>query len=146
MQGWIVDASVAVKWLADENESHVKEALDLLHGAHERRYALVAPDFLLIEVANALVRGKRLVGKSLERAVSLFISLPIEYEPSTPERIARASVLASTYALTVYDSLYVSLGLEKNMPLVTANAKHQGAVKGATVFDIKHWNVANEGV
>lgn len=140
MQGWIVDASVAVKWVSSDNEPYIEEALDVLRGAHEKRYALVAPDLLLIEVANALVRGKRLIGKGLERALSLFLSLPIEYDPSTPDRIARASILASTYALTVYDSLYVALGLEKDMPLVTANAKHQGAVKGSTVLDIKNWN------
>lgn len=48
MTGYVVDASVAVKWLVSEDYS--EEAASLLDG----RMTLVAPDLLFAEATNAL--------------------------------------------------------------------------------------------
>ncbi len=139
MHGFVVDASVAVKWLSYEREESVEAARELLRGAVEKRTELIAPDLLFLEVSNALVRGKRLTGLGLERALSLFFSLPIKTHASDANRIAAACVIADRVSITVYDALYVALALETSFPLITANAKHQGKVSGAPVMDIKNW-------
>ena len=48
MTGYVIDASVAVKWLV--GEAHSKEAARILDGEPN----LIAPELLFAEVANAL--------------------------------------------------------------------------------------------
>ena len=139
IQGYVVDASVAVQWFTAYNEQSLKQAYEVLRGALEKNYELMAPDILLHEVSNALVRGKKLRGKSLERSLDVFFSLPLTYFRATNELIASASLLAAEYSLPVYDALYCALALERHAPLITGTIRHQGRVRGLAVIDINDW-------
>lgn len=138
-QSFVVDASVAVQWLNTFRETAVEQSLALLQIAVEGDSDLIVPDLLLYEVSNALVRGKGLQGKMLENALDLLFSFPLKYIWVSQKRIASASLLASTYGLSVYDAVYAALAMEYAAPLITANIKHQGRVKGLRVVDIKNW-------
>lgn len=138
-QRFIVDASVTVQWLNTFHETAVDQSLALLQSCVEGVYDLIVPDLLLYEVSNALVRGKRLKGKALENALDLLLSFPLQCVWVTKKRVASASLLASTYGLSVYDAIYVALAIEYDTLLITANVKHQGKVKGLRIIDIKDW-------
>lgn len=135
----MVDASVAVQWLNTFHETAVDQSLTLLQGCVEGVYDLIVPDLLLYEVSNALVRGKGSRGKSLENVLDLLFSFPLQYVWATHKRVASTSLLASIYGLSVYDAVYAALAMEYNAPLITANIKHQGRVKGLRIIDIKDW-------
>ena len=74
MRGFVVDASVAVKWLVDEPQSD--KAANLL----EDGLLLAAPELIYVEVANALWaiarRGNIGVG-DLREALDLLADAPL---------------------------------------------------------------------
>lgn len=139
LPAYVVDASVAVKWLNMEREEATREALALLRGAVERRWQLVSSDLLPHEVSNALLRGKGLRGAFLEEAIDLFFSLPV-ITVRTDLALARtAAVIAEEYAITFYDAIYVAIAYERSLPLITANIRHQGRASRVTVLDVAQW-------
>lgn len=133
---YIVDASVAVKWLNQKNEPAAAEALALLQEAITGACLLVSSDLLPHEVLNALIRGKGLNGRPLEQAVELFFSFPLEYVPTSFGLAAAAALIAEQERLTFYDAIYVALAFERSAPLITANPAHQGKFKKIRVIDI----------
>ena len=112
----VVDASVAVKWIAPEAGSDA--ALTLVS-----RSDLIAPDLLLIEVANA-VRRKVKDGELAHeqgRLGLLRISQRIELRASTVDVVMRAFNIALLMAHPVYDCIYLALAESTSSNLVTFN-------------------------
>jgi predicted nucleic acid-binding protein len=123
----VVDASVAVQWVAEEVTS--AEADTLLP-----RSDLIAPDFMLIEVANALYR-KVFVGEVSEAHATAgleFIRDRVDQQPVTIDLLSRAISMANEMNHAVYDCLYLAIAELKAGRLVTydqelrGHAKHHG--------------------
>jgi predicted nucleic acid-binding protein len=119
---YVIDASVVLKWFLAEEES---EGADALFDAFLRnRVELLAPDVLLLEVANALWKQTALL-KFLrsEDAVSIFrdfTTLPLNLQPSPP-LAGRALELALKFHHPIYDTLYCALAIENDCEFVTAD-------------------------
>lgn len=119
---YVIDASVALKWFLTEEDS---QGADALFDAFLRsRAELLAPDVLLLEVANALWKQTALL-KLLrsEEAISIFhdfIALPLNLQPSNP-LASRALNLAVKFQHPVYDMLYCALAIENDCEFVTAD-------------------------
>jgi len=119
----VVDASVAIKWLIEEQDSEAAEAL--LISAGEDNVKLVAPAILLPEVANVL--WKRMRRGDMDRRRTLEtrerfeeicpLLLPME------GLVERALVLAIDSRHPVYDCLYVALAEELAAELITADER-----------------------
>ncbi|HEY0102562.1 MAG TPA: type II toxin-antitoxin system VapC family toxin [Brevundimonas sp.] len=114
----VFDASVVVKWFLDD---------PLASAARDVRLALrpaVAPDLMLIEVANAfrryVVQGELEAGAALENlsvikeVVELFDHAPL---------LDEAFSLACRFNHSMTDCLYAVLARRLNLPLVTADGK-----------------------
>lgn len=121
----IVDASVAVKFVFHEPGS--EEASALLAEGHD----LVAPDWLLPEVASALwnkVKHSELLEVHAEHSLAaipeffgrLFASVDL---------IAEAFRLSFRLRHPVYDCIYLALAVREQAPLVTADKKFHRAVE-----------------
>lgn len=124
---FVVDASVAVKWFVRENLR--REALQLLL-QHPGR--LLAPDFLLAEVANVFLKKIRAgeVRESFARGALARIERNMVLASTQP--LARpAFVLAHQYTRSVYDALYVALALQQGCQLVTADERLYNALRPA---------------
>jgi predicted nucleic acid-binding protein len=124
---YVVDASVAAKWLLPEQHTAQAERL-LGSGA-----SLLAPDLVYAEVANVfwkrVVRGE-VTEDAAEEALSLLLRMDLAV--TTAANLApQAFVVACELRLTVYDSLYVALALERNAPLVTADRRLCSALRAA---------------
>lgn len=123
MTQYVVDASVVVKWFAPEIHSNIAGRLSA------SPHALVAPDFLPVEVANSfwkhVRRGHATRIEALERLaivdrrVMLFPSLPL---------VESAINIALDHERTVYDSLYLALAIEQQCQLVTADRRLYNAL------------------
>ena len=111
-----IDASVAVKWVVEEDGT--AEALAVRRGNR-----LIAPDLLVAECANILwkkVRRRELSQQEALIAARLLQGVELELVP------ARASLEAATRLAIeldhpAYDCLYLVVAMDHDCPLVTAD-------------------------
>ncbi|MBI1941462.1 MAG: type II toxin-antitoxin system VapC family toxin [Acidobacteria bacterium] len=120
LPSYVVDTSVAVKWYLQRDEANVKEAFRLLDDFRNRRCVLRAPELLLFEVANALA-SSRIEPSDLLEALDHLRSMEIELEAVRWQTLTKAVEIAHACGATVYDSYFLSLALETNSILVTAD-------------------------
>lgn len=126
MTGYVVDASVAVKWLVAEHLS--QEAASLL----DSDLTLLAPDLIFAEATSALA-AKHLHGEmdpeQFADAVDLLRSAPVA-TPLSMRRLASSSArLARDLTHSVYDCFYLALAIHENYPLVTADTRFYDKVR-----------------
>lgn len=120
---YVVDASVAVKWFFLEEGN--AQAMAFLRGAAEGHYVLLAPDFLVIEVANAVWKRHRRGEVTKEEAVEIIERVAfarLEWTEAI-ELVPRAATLAITLNCTVYDALYLALAEAYDTVVVTADRR-----------------------
>lgn len=125
----VVDASVALKWVVEEDGSNAARTLV----ADE---PLFAPDLLFIECANALrtkVRFGQLDGELARGALAALLDMPIRVVPSHPN-VAAALSIAGELNRSAYDSLYLAVALAERAILVTADEKFASAVRAHPVY------------
>ncbi|HET9200303.1 MAG TPA: type II toxin-antitoxin system VapC family toxin [Dehalococcoidia bacterium] len=118
MSLFVVDASVAAKWLVQEQFS---EQANLLVRLEHR---LIAPDLLLLEVASVLTKKVRR-GELTEREAR-------DRKEDTRERVGLvpsavlsgdAFELALRFQRGFYDALYLALAINSDCQLVTADRR-----------------------
>jgi predicted nucleic acid-binding protein len=121
----VVDASVAAKWLIEEDDSELARRLLV---AGER---LVAPDILLAEIANVAWRKHRTGQATAEQAHAMPQSLrlaPVELVP-TPALVDRALAIAFGLDHPIYDCIYIACAETHGARLVTADVRLLRALK-----------------
>jgi predicted nucleic acid-binding protein len=88
VSAYILDASVAAKWfLPPDDETFVKESLDLLNGYSRGTVRLTVPDLFWTEFGNILWRSARVGRISIEAAEEALVALiekPFPTLPSLP--------------------------------------------------------------
>ena len=120
---WIIDSSVALKWVLPEADSAKATCLrdGYVNGLHE----LVAPDIFPSEIANGLASAERQmrIGAG-ESAVFLndVLSAAPALQNSAPLLI-RAMEIAIATKQAVYDCIYVALAEAEGCDLVTSDDK-----------------------
>ena len=128
---FVVDASVAVKWiLKEEGQS---QALRLQEMYQDEELDLVAPYLLISEVGNVLwrrVRRGEMTDSSAHRCFDqLLRDCPILLD--SPAVQASSLHLALAHDRTVYDCIYLAWALEERCDLITADEKFFKVVRPA---------------
>ncbi|MEQ1619714.1 MAG: type II toxin-antitoxin system VapC family toxin [Terricaulis sp.] len=122
----IIDASVALRWFL--NEPGAADAADVFsQGA-----APVAPDLVLVEIANGLWAAARRhrIDEATARA-QLAATPHLFGELRSSEVLApRAFEIARALDHPIYDCLYLAMAEIERMPLITVDARLQKAVTG----------------
>ena len=117
MSEYVVDASVAAKWVIDEPGT--RQALKL------RRHVLSAPELLITESANIVWKKVRLGELSklqASLAIGLLVRADIELVPT--RRLARRAVaLAVLLDHSAYECMYLALAEAAKRPFVTADRR-----------------------
>jgi predicted nucleic acid-binding protein len=120
---YVVDASVALKWVLPEIDSPIAQRLQSETAAGHHR--LVAPDFFSVEVAHSLTRAERkgfiAIGDAEILMWRIIRTLPILVD-SMP-LLFRAIAISSSHRQGLYDCLYVALAEQERCELVTADDK-----------------------
>lgn len=126
----IVDVSVALKWVCEEEGSD--RAAALLDGR-----LLAAPAFWLAEAANALwrrvQRGELTRGQAEER-IDLLSAAPVQ-ALEVPGLISEALKFACDLGHPVYDCLYLAAAVQRQGQVVTADRRFHAAAMGDVRFD-----------
>ena len=127
MTGYVVDASVVVKWLVTEEWSD--ESSRLLDAGP----TLIAPELVFAEASNALWAMHRrgdLTRDDLTDATDLLKSAPISVPVSMRRLAAGAVRLAVDLGHPAYDCYYLALAMQEQYPVVTADARFHDRVRG----------------
>ncbi len=114
----VIDASVAMKWVVEENGT--AEALEIL-----RRYPLSSPDLMIAECANILwkkVKRGELDEDEAVMAARLIQRSDVEILP-TRALMENALRLAVELDHAACDCIYLSLALENDWSFVTADER-----------------------
>ena len=113
---FVIDASIAVKWVVEENGT--SEALAL-----RRRARLIAPELLAAECANILwkkVQRHQLSKEEAFFAARLLQAAEVEFLP-THHLLEAATRIAVELDHPAYDCLYLALAAERECRFVTAD-------------------------
>ncbi len=127
---YVLDASVAVKWVLPESDSAI--AIDFRDNVEAGNFEIIAPDTFPIEVAHALTRAERRgllpVGKASD-GLDAILANELELFPYM-DFLSLAVELSSKNRIGVYDCLYVALAEEMDCELITADARLVNAFHG----------------
>ena len=125
----IVDASVALKWVLEEEGSASARAL---FGAED----LLAPDFLLLECANVLAtktRRRDVSEAGAASALDLLRTGPVRFLPTAPY-VLRAHALAVELGRSAYDCLYLAAALTEGGAMITADSRFAAAASAIPAY------------
>ncbi len=115
---FVLDCSVAVAWLFEDETSRETDALlDAL-----RLDAALVPALWHLEVGNVLTmaeRRGRITPSQVAASLELLAALPIRTESLQPRLIPGIVALARNERLTAYDAAYLDLALRHGLPLAT---------------------------
>lgn len=135
MNTWVIDASVAVKWILDEPLSPTVRRLV------RDKVGMYAPDFLLVELDNVLwkhVRRGLLAAPDSRELRAAFRHFPVAFRP-TETLIDGGFEIALAWGRSVYDSLYLALGEVLGMPVLTADRRLVNALAGTPLAGRAVW-------
>lgn len=131
---FVVDCSVAIAWLFDEQaDAYTEAALGALAGSFA-----VAPRWWGVEMLNVLLalerRGRLAHGRAME-ALRLVHRLPIRLHDSRSS-LFELHALALRHQLTSYDALYLDSALANGLPLAT---RHKALIQAAAETGVGTW-------
>lgn len=115
----VLDASVAVKLVSQEHDSDI--AVDRVASAS----AIIAPDWIMIEVLHALWKKDHASPDALETANAAVAALMQMIDRIVPARELVSDALTMSHSLPhpIYDCLYLALARIENAVVLTADAK-----------------------
>ena len=121
---FVVDASVAVKWLVAEEDS------DVARGLAASGQELHAPRLMASEVANALWRKARLGELGRGDAAALLANVPDMPVRWGDDEIVCADAVRLALALdhTIYDCIYLALTHRIGAAMLTADLRFANAL------------------
>lgn len=118
MNTYVIDASIAVKWVVEEDGT--EDALAL-----RSRMKLIAPELLVAECANIFwkkVQRGELTQDEAFFAARLLQASDIEILP-TPTLLEAATRIAIELDHPAYDCIYIALAIERDCRFVTADGR-----------------------
>ena len=129
---FVVDCSVAVRWLLpDEATPYTEAVFELLTQQDAIVPALFLPEFS--NVFLKLARQRKLKQEAALGAVKRFAALGLEVDHGTPDP-ERLFLLAVRYGLSAYDATYLELALRRGLPLACWDGGLKLAAEKAGLF------------
>jgi predicted nucleic acid-binding protein len=126
---YVLDASVALKWVLPEADSHKADALR--DGFERQAYDFLAPDVFPAEVGHAITKAerRRLIApaEGSHLLSDILATLP-QLVPSLP-LVPEAYALSSAARISFYDCLYIALAEREGCQFITADVRLIGALQ-----------------
>jgi predicted nucleic acid-binding protein len=119
--GYVIDASVLVKWFLYQQEADRDRALALRELHISGRSIIYIPQLALLEVLNAVRFAPKAKEEDGEMALEAVRDLHLEVKPPEYDVLRKANAIAWAYKTTIYDALYVAHAEQVGYPLITAD-------------------------
>lgn len=122
---WVVDASVAIKWVVDEQQRDTARRF-LLDNAD-----LVAPELLLVEIANILRSkvARQEIGREQARGALEAVRLAVPTLVPDKDLVGHALDLTLRLDHPTYDCMYLACAADHDANFITADARLIGKLK-----------------
>ena len=131
--GYVVDASVGVKWFVREREADREVALALRQRHIEGATRMIVPELFLLEVPNAIKTCRKSTEEELADVLTTLADLDVQVEQHTQRVLRKTNAVAWAYKLTWYDAVYVALAETLGFPCVTADEALLRKMKGHSI-------------
>ena len=131
--GYVVDASVGVKWFVREREANREAALALRQRHIDGNTQLIVPELFVLEVPNAVKAGRKGTEEELAEVLATLDDLELRIERHTIHVLRKTNAVAWAYKLTWYDAVYVALAEILGFPCVTADEALLRKMKGHSI-------------
>ena len=135
----VVDSSVIVKWLNQQNEKFISQAEHLLDNARTEKIELFAPEIAKYEIGNVILVGKKLSSAQAKETLEFFFSLPITFIPETLALAESTYKIGLEFNITYYDASFLSVAEQLGAALVSDNVKHHGKSTKTRVIPLKDY-------
>lgn len=139
MKTLVVDTSVFIKWLNQDNEQNLDNADKILQEVRSGQVEIVAPELVKYEIGNVLLKGKKLIPDQAYISLGTAYSLPVTFVTESEEQAKETYVLAHNLKITYYDASFLSLAHQYGATLVTDNLKDQGKTSEVKVISLKDY-------
>jgi predicted nucleic acid-binding protein len=131
--GYVVDASVIVKWFLQNQEADRDLALRLRELHISGRSTIFIPHLALMEVLNAVRLSPKAKEEDGEIALEALQDLHLATKPPESALLRKTNAIAWAYKITIYDALYVALAEQVGYPLITADEVMAKKLKGHSI-------------
>ncbi|MBD1844188.1 type II toxin-antitoxin system VapC family toxin [Cyanobacteria bacterium FACHB-63] len=122
MADYVVDASVVIQYAI--TQQYTPESRNLISQMYQG-HRLHLPEFCLLECTNVLWKAARFDNLDLAIATQIVTELqrlPFQIEPVL-SLLPKALQIGLTYQLAIYDSLYVALAEQLDLPLISVDER-----------------------
>jgi len=134
MKKYILDTSVVVKWFSQEEGTD--EAEGWLKLLEKQEAEIYLPALVKYELANALLKGKKLSYKKAEIALKIFYSLPLIFVEENLGLAKLSYKFAEKLGISYYDACFLALAKTQKAILVTANPRLHQKIAGLEVISL----------
>ncbi len=131
--GYVVDASVLVKWFLYQQEADRDRALALRDLHISGRSTIIIPRLAILEVLNAVRFSPKAKEEDGETALEALQDLHLDARSPDLALLRKANAIAWAYKVTIYDALYVALAEQVGYPLITADDVMVKKLKGHSI-------------
>jgi predicted nucleic acid-binding protein len=118
----VLDASVALKWIFEEEEGG-KEARLYKEGHVTGKEPVAVPSLFFYEIANVLATKTSLSTKDAAEAFSLIWNFDVEVFSLGFDEFLEGMILSRQCGITLYDAAYVVLARKLGCPFVTSDRR-----------------------
>jgi predicted nucleic acid-binding protein len=138
--GYVLDASVLVKWFFDQRERDRDRALALrdLHVAH--RSTVFVPQITILEILNAIRFNPKADEEDGQAALEALYDLHLETKVTDRDLLRKTNAIAWAYKITIDEALYVAVAEQLGYPLITADPAMVKKLKGHSIV-VPLWEV-----
>ena len=131
--GYVVDASVLMKWFLYQQEADRDRALALRELHISGRSIIYIPQLALLELVNAVRFAPKAKEEDGAMALEAVRDLHLEVKPPEHDVLRKANAIAWAYKTTIYDALYVAHAEQVGYPLITADETMIGKLAGHSI-------------